>query len=171
MPLVAARCTQCGANIEVDDSKEAGICKYCGTAFVTEKAINNYIINNTFNIQNAKLIVPAKNIENLKKLGNEEYKKGNYDKAYEYFSEVLEISEDSECIFKRKIIDQLKDLNGLAYTYFPKILKPYYGSINMLKMSYEEKLSAIQTACEDCYNVISEFYYKREISALQQERL
>lgn len=45
MGLVAAKCTQCGANIEVDASKEAGICKYCGTAFITEKAINNYKIN------------------------------------------------------------------------------------------------------------------------------
>ena len=41
MGFVAAKCTQCGANIEVDDTKEAGICKFCGTAFVTEKAINN----------------------------------------------------------------------------------------------------------------------------------
>ena len=37
MSLVAAICTQCGAQIEVDDSKEAGICKHCGTAFITEK--------------------------------------------------------------------------------------------------------------------------------------
>ncbi len=36
MPLVAAKCTQCGANIEVDNTKEAGIYKYCGTAFITE---------------------------------------------------------------------------------------------------------------------------------------
>ena len=42
MGLVAAKCTQCGANIEVDETKEAGICKYCGTAFITEKAITNY---------------------------------------------------------------------------------------------------------------------------------
>ena len=42
MGLVAAKCTQCGADIEVDASKEAGICRYCGTAFITEKAINNY---------------------------------------------------------------------------------------------------------------------------------
>ena len=40
--FIAAKCTQCGANIEVDDTKEAGICKYCGNAFVTEKVINNY---------------------------------------------------------------------------------------------------------------------------------
>ena len=42
-----AICTQCGAQIEVDETKEAGICKNCGTAFITEKAINNYITQNT----------------------------------------------------------------------------------------------------------------------------
>lgn len=42
-----AICTQCGAQIEVDETKEAGICKSCGTAFITEKAINNYITQNT----------------------------------------------------------------------------------------------------------------------------
>lgn len=40
--LVPAICTQCGARIEVDDSKEAGICPCCNTAFITKKAINNY---------------------------------------------------------------------------------------------------------------------------------
>lgn len=59
MPLVAAKCTQCGANIEVDDTKEAGICKYCGTAFITEKAINNYItyITNNNNFAGANVVI------------------------------------------------------------------------------------------------------------------
>ena len=47
MGLVPAKCTQCGASIEVDPSQEAGICKSCGTAFITEKVINNY---NTINV-------------------------------------------------------------------------------------------------------------------------
>lgn len=42
MPLIPAKCTQCGANIEVDSAHEAGICPHCGTAFITEKAVNNY---------------------------------------------------------------------------------------------------------------------------------
>ena len=42
MGLVAARCTQCGAEIQVDDTRESGYCKYCGTQFITEKVINNY---------------------------------------------------------------------------------------------------------------------------------
>ncbi len=52
MGMVAAICTQCGASIEVDESKEAGICSHCGTAFITEKVINNYHIHNTTNVTN-----------------------------------------------------------------------------------------------------------------------
>jgi len=52
MALVAAKCTQCSGQIEVDSTKEAGICKHCGTAFVTEKVINNYNTYVTQNITN-----------------------------------------------------------------------------------------------------------------------
>ena len=47
--LVPAVCTQCGAALEVDPSQEAAVCKYCGTAFIVEKAIHNY------NIQHATI--------------------------------------------------------------------------------------------------------------------
>ncbi|MCL2061892.1 MAG: hypothetical protein FWH03_04620 [Firmicutes bacterium] len=50
MAFVAAKCTQCGANIEVDDCKEKGRCGHCGTTFVTTKAINNYHTHITQNI-------------------------------------------------------------------------------------------------------------------------
>lgn len=50
MALIPTRCTQCGANIEVDDSHETGRCQFCGTSFITEKVINNY--NQTINIDN-----------------------------------------------------------------------------------------------------------------------
>lgn len=65
MGFIAARCTQCGAEIEVDDTKEAGICKYCGTAFVTEKAINNYNTYITNNFDGANI--------NIIKQGNPDY--------------------------------------------------------------------------------------------------
>lgn len=56
MPLVPAICTQCGAQIEVDDTHEAGVCKYCGTAFITEKAINNYNVTNNISAQTVNII-------------------------------------------------------------------------------------------------------------------
>jgi DNA-directed RNA polymerase subunit RPC12/RpoP len=58
MAFIPARCTQCGANIEVDDTKDAGICKHCSTAFVTKKAINNYntYVTNDFTGANVNVV-------------------------------------------------------------------------------------------------------------------
>jgi len=47
MPLVQAKCTNCGASLEVDNSSDALICKHCGSAFIVEKAINYYQTYNT----------------------------------------------------------------------------------------------------------------------------
>ncbi len=42
MALVPAKCTQCGAQIEVDNTQESGTCQYCGRVFITEKALDYY---------------------------------------------------------------------------------------------------------------------------------
>ena len=69
MGLVAARCTQCGAEIQVDDTRESGYCKYCGTQFITEKVINNYntyITNNEIhNYAGATIITSPDNPDYL----------------------------------------------------------------------------------------------------------
>ena len=47
MPLVNAKCTNCGGTLQVDNAKEAAVCPFCGSAFIVEKAIQNYnIVNN-----------------------------------------------------------------------------------------------------------------------------
>ncbi len=51
MELKKAKCPNCGASIEVDEFKKAGVCKYCGEAFITEEAISN-AINVTNNVTN-----------------------------------------------------------------------------------------------------------------------
>ncbi|PWM73591.1 MAG: hypothetical protein DBX59_04605 [Bacillota bacterium] len=57
MGFIAAKCPNCGAAIDVDDSKEAGVCRFCNTAFVTEKVIQNY----NYNIDNRTTV--TNNIE------------------------------------------------------------------------------------------------------------
>ncbi len=91
MGLVAAKCTQCGANIEVDDTKEAGICKSCGTAFITEKAITNYNNYVTNNFAGANINVVGANIDNLFILAKNAEEIGNYAEARDYYTRVLEI--------------------------------------------------------------------------------
>ena len=53
MPLVDAKCTNCGGKLKVDSEREASICEFCGSAFIVEKAINNYNVtnNNTIHAQ------------------------------------------------------------------------------------------------------------------------
>ena len=50
MPFVEAKCTNCGAVLSVDNTKNLWICNYCQTAFIFEKAINNYTVTNYNNI-------------------------------------------------------------------------------------------------------------------------
>ena len=45
MPLVQAKCTNCGAGLQVDDAKEAAVCPHCHTAYVVQDAINHYVTN------------------------------------------------------------------------------------------------------------------------------
>ena len=85
MAFIPAKCTQCGASIEVDEALDAGICKFCGTAFVTEKVINNY------NIQNATINVAGIDINNLLLRATQFENANDFDKAIEYYNRVLDI--------------------------------------------------------------------------------
>lgn len=46
MPFVSAKCTNCGANLEVDNTKDAAVCPYCNTPYVIEKAVNYFNTTN-----------------------------------------------------------------------------------------------------------------------------
>ena len=37
MALIPAQCSNCGGKIEIDDTKEKGICKYCNLEYYKEK--------------------------------------------------------------------------------------------------------------------------------------
>jgi len=66
MPFTPAKCTQCGANLQVDSAKDAAICEHCGTAFIVEKAINHY--NTTVQAQSF-----LKNLRTLRKRALEDW--------------------------------------------------------------------------------------------------
>lgn len=66
MPLVPAKCPNCGGNINIDSESRAGICEFCKNPFVAEDAINNYNTynQNNYNIANAEVhIHDEKSIE------------------------------------------------------------------------------------------------------------
>lgn len=94
MPLVPAICTQCGSKLEVDPNKEAAVCPYCHTPFITEKAINNYNTTNITNIGNLHANVvnvsDSQSIDNRVKSGETFIQLNDYASAEKIFSELTE---------------------------------------------------------------------------------
>ena len=94
MPLVPAKCTQCGASLEVDSLKDAAVCPFCNTPFVTEKAINNYNITNISRIEKLQtenvIINDVTSIENRVRAGETFIKLGNFQAAQETFHELTQ---------------------------------------------------------------------------------
>ena len=61
MGMVDAKCPICGADIMVDDTKDAAICEACSAPFIVKKAIlarqeSAKILNATINVQNINII-------------------------------------------------------------------------------------------------------------------
>lgn len=150
MPLVAAKCTQCGANIEVDDSKEAGICKYCGTAFITEKAITNYntYITNNNNFAGANINVLGGNVDNLVKMAENAIEAGNGKEAIEYANKALEINPESSkaWLLKMKAIEYIGTVGN------PQVTEAISYADNAIKYSDDKDKTA-----EEVYK----YYIKR----------
>ena len=96
MGLVAAKCAQCGADIEVDESRESGYCPHCGTKYITEKVIHNTYntvnntTNNTVNIGQATFISQGENsLQFLREKFEAYFKLDDSDKIVETAEEML----------------------------------------------------------------------------------
>lgn len=94
MPLVKAVCSNCGASLEIDNSKEVAICPFCNTSYIVEKAINNYNVQNNYNISNGiNVEQKLKNAETFLQLGNK-------NKALEIYDELTDICTDDYRIWE-----------------------------------------------------------------------
>ena len=49
MALVKAKCSNCGASINVDNMSKTGECYHCGTTYITEDVVVNNITNININ--------------------------------------------------------------------------------------------------------------------------
>lgn len=91
MPLVNVKCTNCGATLKVDDTQDAAVCEFCGSAYIVEKAIQNYYVTNNINADN--VFVTGKGDAEKERLlknaeTNERFK--DYTKASNIYEQVTE---------------------------------------------------------------------------------
>ncbi|MDO4747551.1 MAG: hypothetical protein Q4A12_00075 [Eubacteriales bacterium] len=91
MPLVNAKCTNCGATLEVDNTQVTSVCGYCGSAYFVEQAIQNYNYYVTNNINAENVIISGKGDaekERLIKNANVNERFGDYEKAFQIYREI-----------------------------------------------------------------------------------
>lgn len=157
MGLVAAKCTQCGANVKVDDTKEAGICEFCGTAFITEKAINNYntYITNNNNFAGANINVIGGDIDNYLKLANNAIEAENGQEALSYANKALEIKADS-C---EAWIAKMKSIEFIGTMGDPRVSEAVSYGENAIKFALESDKDKVT---DEVYN----YYMKRAITLM-----
>lgn len=100
MPLVNAKCENCGAILVINKENSVAICKYCGSAFVVEKAIENYNFTTNYNLTyNITNNISAKNVyvsgkgdadkERLMKNAETDLRLGEYERATELYRQII----------------------------------------------------------------------------------
>lgn len=91
--FVDAKCTNCGAKLEVDPNMKKASCSFCGAEFIVDQAINNYNVhvNANMNIGQATINVTGLNKNNLLLRAKEFEEHNKFDEAIDYYNRVLDI--------------------------------------------------------------------------------
>ena len=115
MALVPAICTQCGAQIEVDNTHEAGICKFCGTPFITEKAIYKYttVHNVTQNITKIIYGNEKDEAEDFFNRGVTQLKIENWVEAYKAFNKACKTAPQVAKYWLYSAVAQTQNMTSL----------------------------------------------------------
>lgn len=79
MTFVAARCPQCGGDLQIDPKMETGFCLHCGSKIAVQEAIKNVRIDNSHMVST------------WMDLGDSAIEAQNYQEAYDYYTRVLEV--------------------------------------------------------------------------------
>ena len=99
MTMKALRCTQCGAELEFDNSKDFGFCYCCGTKIMLKEkkeVIHSGEVQMVMNNRQQGL--------NRLELANTAFSAGNYQEAYTYYTKTLEdLPENLTAIFRKGI--------------------------------------------------------------------
>lgn len=131
--LIPAICPQCGAQIEVNQNLEEGMCNYCGTKIIIKDVI-----------QRIK-IVGNPTVENYLKLAEREYDDNNYAEALEKYEKVLEIDPDNwKAVFRRGVcITRTTNLASFRMSDIVKSTKNAIKIIDSTDMQKSEKINII----------------------------
>lgn len=172
MPFVEAKCTNCGHTLKVDNSKDAAVCEFCGSAFIVEKAINNFNTYNQYQIEYANIqMADERSVE--KRLENADVffnKLNEVKKAKDLY---LSVTEDSPSDYRgwwgvaQVLSSNFKKTNCGEYLF--NEIKRY--SLSALQFVSGDKLLELKSTYEsfEKEHIVFIKHKKEELARLQQE--
>lgn len=179
MPLVPAKCTQCGGSVQVDNTKEAAICQHCETAFIVEKAINHYNVHNTMNFAGATVVMQQSGpkVQNLVKRAWVELE-GD---TVSHFKEVLSIcNKIANMDIENPDLWLLRLLAGNEVSSLQKLFEKQYAHIGDVSSTIEykkaiqfnpEKRNEIQRAVEQAQHTAKKLLYDEEQKKREEQKI
>lgn len=147
MKFVAAKCPNCGAQIQVDKNSNSTICEFCDSQIFVEEAIEKHRIEVSGSIE----INNLPKLENYLKLGERHYNNGEYEESYEMYSKAIELDPDNYISIMRRGFSK-----SLCTNYKKIEIKP---TINGIKNAYdllkkENDKEKINNSIIECSEVI-----------------
>lgn len=100
MGFIKLNCPNCGANIELDESREFGFCQYCGTKVIQEKIVVEH--RGTVGLDRSA------EVNNLLLRADEYFQKQDYKTSLIYYNRVLDI--DTNNIAARNRIAEINKI-------------------------------------------------------------
>lgn len=97
MKLVAARCPNCNANLDVNPENETMKCQYCGGAILINDAIAKYKIEISGEIEVKNL----PKLDNYLKIADRNYNLKEYDEAYKNYDKIIELDPNNKIALLR----------------------------------------------------------------------
>lgn len=132
MKLVAAKCPNCGANLDVNPKQDATKCEYCHQAILIDDAIAKYKLEISGSVE-------VKNLpkyDNILKLANRNYNNKEYEEAYKSYDQLLKLDADNTIALLRYGICKTLLNNYIDFT-MEYLNKTFNNVINILKEKNE----------------------------------
>ena len=146
MPLVKARCTVCGANLEVEGSLKNAFCPYCGAEYDVQDAISNVTITNQYQVDHVETMtaISREKSDEMLRQAEKYLNEQNYsaaEKSFRDYAELLPGESDGWWGILRSKTQGLKNI-----VFSEKDLNEVLGELaeRAVKTAWGEKQQAIQ---------------------------
>ena len=158
MKLIAARCPNCGADIEVDKNSDTTKCEYCNKKIIVDDAVAKYKLELSGSVE----VSNSTNFTKLLKLAERFLSEKQYDQALEKYNKAIELEPDDTFVDYRisyiKFLKNVKNVDSLNYAYKKLLSLDHSLDENFKKQDdtfplYEEFFNSLYNITKNTYNI------------------